>query len=212
MATIADIKTAVESVRAAYQARVCKAIIENQDLAPTEDRSGRKHAPCDNYIWINGQVYLGGQFLPEDEEYSGAGFTVKIKIAAALAPVLNEFLSGSIGKTWMEGDVAVGFYYAAVCAAEKTALDKILPAQEKQIVLADENTTAKTWVFNTKKIIKSYVYRFGHEWKDMFNDFAHMDAPGVDFEMVTNKAGKITFKSDFDGKAVCYQPAVYVAE
>ena len=209
---IADIKTAVESVRAAYQARLDKAETDNHDLAPTKDRSGRKHAPCDNYIWIDGNVYLGGQFLPEDEEYMGKNYTVKIKIAAALAPVLNEFLPGSIGKTWMEGNVAVGFYYASVAKAEKTALDKILPAQDKQIVLADENTTAKTWVFNTKKIVKSYVYRFGYQWQEMFNDFAHMDAPGVDFQLVTKKDGKITFKSDFDGKTVCYRPAAYVAE
>jgi len=212
MTTIADIKTCVDAVNAAYEARIQGAIVDNYDRKPTLDRSGRQHAPCDNYIWIDGNRYLGGQYLPEDEENTAKSYSVKIKIAKTVESQLQEIVRGSLGKTWIVDNTEIGYYYAQVTRAEKTALEKILPAVDRQIVLADEHTASKTWIFNTKKLIKSYVYKFGYQWQEMFQDFSHMDAPGVEFELVVKRDGKITFKSAFDGKSVCYVTAPYIAE
>lgn len=101
MTTIADIKTCVDAVNAAYEARIQCAIVDNHDRKPTIDCSGRQHAPCDNYIWIDGNRYLGGQYLPEDEENTGRSHSLKIKIAKTIEPQLQEIVRGSLGKTWI---------------------------------------------------------------------------------------------------------------
>lgn len=202
--SLETVVVALSKLNEAYNARLAKASEANYGRFPTLGVDGRLHAPCDNYTWINGEVYLGGQYLPLDEDTKIGTTTYKFKVQTKIVPELSKIISGSIGKSWIQGDAEVAYYYASVSSAEKRVLEQLLPQASKQIVLADENTTSKTWEFSTKKFIKSYVYKYGFRWTEVFHDFIHMDAPGVDFNMVTKKGGKITFKSDFDGKLVCY--------
>lgn len=206
MTTFADIKTVLKTVRGRYEARIAKAIVDNNDLEPTVDSNGRLHAPCDNYFWINEQIYMGGNYLPEDEEYFGRGETIKIKIATKILDQMNSVIHGSLGKSWNQNGVEMAYFYGSVTKAEKTALLKILPEGGKRVVLADENTTTKTWKFSSGKIYRNAVLRLGKFYEmDVLDYFCSQAAPGVEFDWVKNKKGEYKMVSDFDGKMVCYK-------
>ena len=207
MTTLADIKTALKIVHDRYDARIAKAIVDNNQLEPTVDSNGRLHAPCDNYFWINEQIYMGGNYLPEDEEYFGRGETIKIKIATKIFDQMNAVIPGSLGKSWNQNGVEIAYFYGSVTKAEKTALLKILPEGGKRVALADENTTTKTWKFSTGKFTRRFSNLYGRitDWYEIFEATSYDFAPGVEFKLVTKKDGKMTYKSDFDGKMVCYQ-------
>lgn len=205
MTTLNNIKTAVETVRTSYQKRIEKALIDNFDRHPTYDKDGRAHAPCDNYIWINDQVYLGGQYLPDDSDYVSGAEKLKIKIALSILPEIESFLGGKIGKPWNQNGIEVAYFYAVVSKAEKTAILKILPESGKRVVLATENTTTKTWKFSTGKFTRRFASIYGFEWHGIFEVMSREFAPGVAFNLIRKKDGKYTFKSDFDGKMVCYE-------
>lgn len=206
MITLADVKVTLKTVHDRYDARIAKAIVDNNDVEPTVDSNGRLHAPCDNYFWINEQTYLGGQFLPEDENYFGRGETIKFKIAVSLFEKFNALIPGSIGKTWNQNGVEVCYFYGSVTKAEKTALLKILPEGGKRVALATENTKTKTWKFSSGKISRSIKFKLGYHYElDVFEYFCSQMAPGVNFDWVKNKKGEYKMVSDFDGKMVCYE-------
>jgi hypothetical protein len=204
MCTLAEIKATVTKVADAYEKRICKAIVDNQNVDPVIDCNGRYHAPCDNYIWINDEVYMGGNYLPDDDNYCGRVETMKLKILVSLFEELNDIIPGSMGKSWIQDGQEIAYFYGLVTKAEKTALLKILPEGGKRVVLADENTTSKTWKFSTGKFTRRFSSIYGFEWMDIFEALSHEFAPGVKFEIVKKK-DKYTFKSEFDGKMVCYQ-------
>ena len=43
------------------------------------------------------------------------------------------------------------------------------------------------------------------KWHGIFEVMSMEFAPGVAFNLIRKKDGKYTFKSDFDGKMVCYE-------
>lgn len=207
MTTLAEIKTVIESVRVSYEKRIAKVITDNQDVKPTIDVNGRYHAPCDNYLWINDETYLGGEFLPNDEEYVGGSEIIKIKIVVSLEKELDSIIPGRIGKSWNQNGVEMAYFYAVISKAEKTALLKILPEGGKRVALATENTTTKTWKFSSGKFTRRFSNLYGKiaNWYDIFEATSYDFAPGVEFKLVTKKDGNMTYKSDFDGKMVCYE-------
>lgn len=206
MTTLAEIKTVVESVRVSYEKRIAKVITENEDVKPTIDINGRYHAPCDNYLWINEQIYMGGNYLPDDDNYSGRGETIKIKIAVSLEKELDSIIPGKIGKSWNQNGVEMAYFYGSVSKAEKTAILKILPEGGKRVALATENTTTKTWKFSSGKIYRNIIFKLGRCYElDVFEYFCSQIAPGVEFDWIRNKKGEFKMVSDFDGKMVCYE-------
>lgn len=206
MTTIAEIKSAVETVRESYNKRIQKAVVDNLDHAPTIDNNGRYHAPTDNYYWINDQYYMAGEFLPNDDEYTGNSQSIRIKIATKILSEIESFLDGSMGKTWVQNNIEVGYFYAQVSSREKTALMKIIPESGKRVVLVSEsgNNGNKTWIFKTSKFTRRFASLFGSEWHNIFESMTWDFAPGVEFELMVKKDGKYTYKSKFDNQEVRY--------
>jgi hypothetical protein len=133
-ATLADaVNTAVD----AHNARLQNAFMAKVELAqsnPTVGVDGRLHAPHDGYVWGD-SVFMGGQYLPEDEEQGKLGKVYKIKICinVKLFDEFNNLFSGSMGKSWVSKDgTEVAYFYTTVSAVERTALLKVIPTLGKQ--------------------------------------------------------------------------------
>lgn len=147
------------------------------EISPTIDSQGRLHAPVDGYQWINGDIYLGGQFLPFDEESQKTSktYTKKIKIMVDVLPELKKVLDGGNGKSWMENNIEVTYFYATVNMSLLTLLNNHLPdTNKKQIVLVESEgnpNNQKTWTWSTPRLIARH---------SSFNDF---DMDLVEHEM-----------------------------
>lgn len=80
---IAVLKKYVEAATAARIVRIARiekaAAEQNNGLAPTIDRDGRAHAPCDGYFFSDGEIegtYGAGEYLPTehvDDDHLFAG-------------------------------------------------------------------------------------------------------------------------------------------
>lgn len=199
MATLSEIKDVISAVNAEQNRRYNQNV--GDQIAPTIGSDNRLHAPCDGYVWMD-RVFLGGQYLPEDDDYCTKPYSIKIKIALSLVPEIQEFLGGSAGKSWVQNDVSVCYFYAQVSKAEQTALLKILPEGGKKIVLVDEYGagTSKSWKFSAGRVVANLQRQYG--WS--YVDFMEIAAPGVYFELKENKKGELKYCSSFDGKMVRY--------
>lgn len=156
------IKEAFEKARtesAARRARIEAAWkAENDDLAPTIDRNGRMHAPCDGYMMpdnvdfrgdYDGHVFGAGEYLPvpltdEDDYFGGynlnlSRFDYRKKVRATLADIESVMLIAKDygievkhGKSW--SDKGTMMAYAYVTGVRKmvdvavAALEKVKPA------------------------------------------------------------------------------------
>lgn len=156
------IKEAFENARtesAARRARIEAAWkAENDDLAPTIDRNGRMHAPCDGYMMpdnvdfrgdYDGHVFGAGEYLPvpltdEDDYFGGynlnlSRFDYRKKVRATLADIESVMLIAKDygievkhGKSW--SDKGTMMAYAYVTGVRKmvdvtvAALEKVKPA------------------------------------------------------------------------------------
>ncbi|MDD5151454.1 MAG: hypothetical protein PHC28_13430, partial [Flavobacterium sp.] len=184
------IKAAIESLRDKNQERYFLALqkdgYDELDKKPTVDSDGRLHAPCDNYTWIDGVIYLGGMYLPDPylEKFDLLGqkskaYTYKIKIAKYLEEMLSNFLPGTVGKSWIENDIEVCYFYALVTRSELKLLTDLIPnVTTKKIVLVSEfgnPDNQKTWKFSSKRIWRKFI--------DMNIDDIDFLAPGVDIRI-----------------------------
>jgi len=166
--------------QAAKHLRRIKEVISELEIRPTIDSQGRLHAPVDGYQWINRDVYLGGQFLPFDDESQKTSktYTKKIKIMVDVLPELKQVIDGSNGKSWMENNVEVTYFYATVNMSLLTLLNKHIPdANTKQIVLVESEGNPnhqKTWKWSTPRLIAKH---------SSFNEFdvafVELDMPGL---------------------------------
>ena len=138
-------------------------LFSDLEIEPTVDKDGRYHAPVDGYVWINGDTYLGGQYLPFDEDNGKAKATQtkKIKIQLDAVPALKKVVYGSNGKSWEENGKPVCYFYAQVEQSLLTLINKHLPdVGSKQIVLVEIHgnpTNQKTWKWSTPKIIAKHA-------------------------------------------------------
>jgi hypothetical protein len=171
------------------------------DVEPTMDSNGRYHAPTDGYVYM-GRVFSAGEFLPEE---FGSRMTVRIKIKKDLVPVIQEFLTGGSGKSWMERDTEVCYFYGDVSKSQKEKIEALLPSGgRKKIVEATEATTTKTWKFSGARVGAKIKRNYGGLHTMDFGLLCHLWetlAPGTEFRIDTD--GK--FRSNMDGKIVCYE-------
>jgi hypothetical protein len=161
-----DLAKAITELRELNQSRYDKELSLAVDKAPTIDGECRLHAPCDNYEWVDGVVYLGGQYLTDPyadkfdigKEYIKNSF--KLKMFKNDTNKMLEIFSGSTGKSWVENGKDVCFFYANVTKSELKLLSNLFPPEGKKIVLVSEYgnpDNAKTWKFSSKKLWNKYV-------------------------------------------------------
>ena len=163
VSTLVALITAFNIVqKTAFELRT-RELFSDLEIQPTVDKTGRYHAPVDGYVWINGDTYLGGQYLPVDED-NGKGKatqTKKIKIELDAVPALKEVVEGSHGKSWEENGKQVCYFYAQVEQSLLTLINKQLPdAGSKRIVLVDIHgnpTNQKTWKWSTPRLIAKHA-------------------------------------------------------
>lgn len=209
MTTFAEIKTAIESIRATAAARMAKMVMDAGSIEPTHGVDGRLHAPCDNYVWGD-NVYMGGQYLP-NHEYDAMVLPchkVKIKIATNMIESFKSlFPNDSTGKSWSQNGTDVCYFYASVSTREKTELNKLLPESGKKLVLVDEygEGNSKQWKFNIAPFIKRCVDSFKWDWLERACEMVEFEYPGLPINLETNpKTGKLTIKTPYQGKMVRY--------
>ena len=208
--TFSSIKTAVEAAVTAYETRrenAFNSLVESAGVAPTIGKDGRFHAPCDGYVWGE-QVYMGGQYLPYDEEDNRSYLMKgKYKIQTSIFEEFNQLFGGncSMGKSWVQNGVEVAYAYCMLSRTQNTAMSKLVPEGGKIVVAVKEGETptnsvwkwsdAKQW----NKIVKSgldidtaeYLYSPGVKW---------VVEPG---RKVKGKLREVY--SDLDGKQVHYE-------
>lgn len=207
MTTFVDLKNAVESARTVREERLNKIAA---DIGATVDKNGRLHAPHDGFFYAEKQWY-GGEYLPEitidGEEFNSATVSIKIKIASSLVEDFKGLFSGDIGKVWSQNGIEVAYFYANVFKFEKTIVEKLLPDSGKKLILAENASSncGKAFEFKMASIIRKCVNAYGYDWLDFFGEIMAMDYNGVPFELFTKKDGKLTYKSSWDKKMVCYQ-------
>lgn len=207
MSTIAEIKTTVEKINAEFDKRT-KELFDSLDLYPTVDQNGRYHAPCDGYVWINQEVYLGGEYLPFDDEGTKPSHDLKIKIDIRLKDQFDMiFGSGELGKIWIHNNMEIAYYYTKVSTAVYNAVNKLLPVSGRKVVLVSEKGlgNSKTWIFKTSKFTRKCASLWGSNWYELFDAMSWEFAPGVPFELIRKKDGKFTYKSSFDNQEVRYE-------
>ena len=208
MTTLSEIKQTLKQVRDDANLRYAKCI-EDAGSAPTTDSQGRRHAPCDGYLW-GGHIFNGGEFLPDDEDYCGSSWhEIKIKVATSIIPELMTVLNGSTGKAWQQDGVEIAYFYAQVSKREKTALSKVLDSKGKKLVLIDElpattGSCGKAWKFNLAPFIKRNVDIYGFKWLDVVESIVNHEFPGLPWEWATNKKGNQTIKTPWQGKQVAF--------
>jgi hypothetical protein len=166
--TIATIISIIAENRAAMEARHEKHVEKHG--APVRDKDGRYHAPHDGYMWGE-QTYLGGQYLPEDDDYrEPARETLKIKVLTSALPALE--LYGSAGKSWTDNKGReVCYCYLNVTNGEQAQIEPQLPASGKRLVSVEafgNPDNVKTWKHSTPKMMASYdrTYGFGQDILD----------------------------------------------
>lgn len=159
---IAIIQEAFEKARAetaARRARIEAAWkVENDDLAPTIDRNGRMHAPCDGYCIpvdadyrgdYDGHVFGAGEYLPvpltdEDDYFVGynlnlSRFDYRKKVRATLADIESVMLIAKDygievkhGKSWSDKGTMMAYAYVTgirkMVDVTVAALEKVKPA------------------------------------------------------------------------------------
>lgn len=209
MTTLSEIKVVVEKINSDYQKRVIE-LFSDLDIKPTVDVNGRYHAPIDGYVWIDNNIYLGGQYLPFDEENNAQTYTLKIKINTKLKEQFDAIFGyNEIGKVWEKDGISIAYYYAQVNKTIYNALLKLLPADGRKIVLVSEkgSNNSKTWIFKTSKFTRRCASLWGSDWHELFEGLSWEFAPGVEFEIIKKKDGKYTFKSKFDNQEVRYEYA-----
>ncbi|CAH6986213.1 hypothetical protein VCHA53O466_140099 [Vibrio chagasii] len=162
----------------------------------TRDPQGRLHAPHKGFVWIDGNTYGSGEYLPEDDSHTADLRSMRIKsnnnAHAALSKLLGES-SVSRGKTWSENGQDVGYSYLKVPATLKAKLEPITPKQFVTLTEATEadinNDDMTTWKFNMRGV--TYA----------FNQNLHSD---IAFDMYCEKKGlwfgeNIFFNDKHDG-------------
>lgn len=190
MATINEIKEAIEKLLKSNEERYLKELFDDIEMKPTLDSQGRLHAPIDNYLWKDGNIYSGGQYLPDPYamkfdlgEYSKNTLTYKIKVTEEIVPQLKEFLEGSAGKSWEEDSIRVCYFYANVTKSQYNLLEKIIPqVSGKKIVKVSEfgnPDNLKTWKFSVKRAWNKYCsLNAAVDWEFFY--------PGVDLGFEKN--------------------------
>lgn len=156
------IKEAFEQYRAESAARRARIEAawkaENDDLAPTIDRNGRMHAPCDGYCIpvdvdyrgdYDGHVFGAGEYLPvpltdEDDYFGGynlnlSRFDYRKKVRATLADIESVMLIAKDygievkhGKSWSDNGTTMAYAYVTgirkMVDVTVAALEKVKPA------------------------------------------------------------------------------------
>ena len=156
------IKEAFEQYRAESAARRARIEAawkaENDDLAPTIDRNGRMHAPCDGYCIpvdvdyrgdYDGHVFGAGEYLPvpltdEDDYFGGynlnlSRFDYRKKVRATLSDIESVMLIAKDygievkhGKSWSDNGTTMAYAYVTgirkMVDVTVSALEKVKPA------------------------------------------------------------------------------------
>mgnify|MGYP003638126138 CR=1 FL=1 len=120
-----------------------KAALRNDGLAPTLDKDGRFHAPCDGYYYDDGErdgEYLGGEYLPipEDEDSegrSGTNFTIKItNCSQERFEEIYRIYRASCGQSYFVEDVKCCYVYLSPLRCAEA--DRLVTAYLQEPILA----------------------------------------------------------------------------
>jgi hypothetical protein len=133
---------------------------ENDELAPTVDRNGRMHAPCEGYMMpdnvdfrgdYDGHVFGAGEYLPvpltdEDDYFGGynmnlSRFDYREKVKAALSDIEEVMtmcdrygITVNHGKAWECGGAKVAYAYVTgikrMVKAAVQAFEQVKPAEK----------------------------------------------------------------------------------
>lgn len=159
---VTAIKDAFEQYRAETAARRARIEAawkaENDELAPTIDRNGRMHAPCDGYMMpdnvdfrgdYDGHVFGAGEYLPvpltdEDDYFGGynmnlSRFDYRKKVRATLTDIESVMLIAKDygievkhGKSWSDKGTMMAYAYVTgirkMVDVTVAALEKVKPA------------------------------------------------------------------------------------
>jgi len=208
--------SAIESYlqRKAEIEKKAQTVISDFDLK--RDADGRLHAPCDGFTWINGEVYAGGQYLPEeDSDNQLAQMRVKVTIPALekIKSLLGDS-QVSNGKVWDQDGMKMTYAYIKLTQSLKDTLRPLAPVQTKTLVEATEaeiESEKATWKFT----LRGVTHAFNKQGESGF-DF-YCDDKGLDFgvniffnkkpdgEYHNPRAKKSLFFSPLAGKMVTYK-------
>lgn len=183
MNTSESVKTLIEEFLAKRQAKVDAAKALNKGAEPTLDKFGRYHAPHDGYIWGDeaGDVYMGGQYLPDEDFDVQPQRKAKIKIHESLkTPEFSELFvqfkkSGrddvSYGKSWAQREGSVCYAYVdGLPASLAIAIENLgLIVKDAEVVVNEylyEDGQQITVVIKTSNSIGGYPTKFGHCYID----------------------------------------------
>lgn len=193
-------------------------MIQNSSI--TKDSNGRYHAPHDDFLWIDDNVYSAGEYLPHDESHSQPNKKLVVKVALNSLQILKHSLpEASNGKTWEQNGVKVTKVYAEVPEKLHKQLQKLIPHSGKRMVTVEEAKNkglnhGATWKFNLRGISNAFnkdVMSHSDLHVDLYcsnkglvfgeNIFFNDNHDGT-FKNPKNK--KATFYSPLSGKEVCY--------
>lgn len=212
--------TTIESFNKQKQEAQLRAESKIQDANVTKDDNGRYHAPHNNFLWIDNNVYSAGEYLPYDEGHSQANKKLVVKVAVRSLQVLKESLpEASNGKIWDQNCVKVTKVYAEVPESLYRQLQSLIPRNGKRMITVKDAqeqglSHGATWKFNLRGItnafnkdvmsgsdlyVDSYCSNKGLEFGE--NIFFNDNHDGT-FKNPKNK--KSTFYSPLSGKEVCY--------
>jgi hypothetical protein len=156
--TIAMIVSIAEQ---AFNSRAARYIAHTEQYGePTVDKNGRKHAPHNGFVWIDDNVYAGGEYLPE-EEYTISGTTIRYITTTEIANTLKEQIAPlgvdvGCGKIFNDTDC-----YAYI-SGPGYILNKLPRPADKVIVEDGTFPTGKVWKFSFKRWINAHEYELIH--------------------------------------------------
>lgn len=208
-----------ESQNAAYFERMNKET-DGLDARPICDKDGRLHAPHDAFVWIDGNQYMGGQYLPDpwaeifDMPFSKSGniMTKKMLVSESASKLFfDAALPCTFGKTWEKNGIAQCYAYFNLTKSEYKFLDGLYKDGGQKTIVDVEKHGAngqKTWKFSSRKILAKIEYNAYYKSYDQAEYEWSQTAPGVELIFTIDAKGKGAYKdysSIMDGKEVRYQ-------
>lgn len=193
------------------------------ELNPTIDDSGRYHAPCSGFEWIDGNTYAGGEYLPVDDINPEVTTTVAVKVSDTAKERLTEMLGSLVGfgKSWTQNGVNVQKAYITCSKSLGATLRKYVPDSGKKLVLLSEAEKdglehGQAWKFNTRGLTNAWNESLRYNSSsDSFDRYCEQKGlvHGTHFEFNKDpltgelkdpKSPKSVFSSALKGQMVCY--------
>ncbi len=191
-----------------------------QSFKPTVDESGKYHAPHDNFEWIDGQIYQGGQYLPFEESHTQPMRKLKAKVSVDAFSKLKDVLSNaSLGKAWDIDGTRVAYAYLEVPQSLYKVLEKLTPKSGKVLMEVEEAkkkglSVGSSWKFNLRGVtsrwnedIRSGTDMFEYYCEDrgiIWGEHLFFNKNETDGTFKNPKNKKSIFYSPLSGKEVCY--------